>query len=429
VATSPTLTSVSPASVTAGGADVQITLLGSNFTAACEVSWNNQQLAITSVTDTQIVASVPSSAMVNAAASSIIVTNGPGTAPSSPVPFNVLPDLGPNASIAALNLSGRDLAWDAQRGLLYVAVPITDPIFPSTIAVVDPATVTIRQTVPTVPDPRVFDLSDDGQFLYSGSNSSATVQRYTLPSFAIGLTIPTGAGAAPGAAGTVNSCTFPVEVKVAPGHPQEIAVTSGNVNIETIGCGGMAIYDGAVVRPNLPNPYLDFTNIAWGADDTTLFGQTWQGIMPQSLLSALITPQGVGKVQSINGGGLGARVHYDAATNLLYSDSGVITDPVHATQVGAFPSGGLVTIDSARMRAYILTATTALSPTWALQIYNLSTRALLDTIAIPSISGYPVRMTRWGADGIAFVTVPDGIVNNSAGALYILHGSRISGGM
>ena len=433
VAPSPTLNSVSPAAVPVGSADVQVTLTGRDFTQASEVAWNNQTLLIDSVSDTQIVVTVPASALSQAVASGITVSNGPGTGDSNALGFTVLPNLGANTQIGVMNISGQDMVWDSTRSLVYVAVPVSDPTFPSTIAVIDPTKLAVQKTVPLPDQSSSISLSADGQYLYSGFYGQAIVQRYALPSFSLDLTIPTGAGFAADVVGTHGSCTFPVDVKVAPGYPQSIAVTQGNENIEPEGCGGVAIYDNATPRPDtLTANSGDFTNLAWGADATTLFAQSDSIISPQALVGIDVSPYGVTLAGTLNGGGLGAGVHFDSGTKLLYSDSGVITNPVGPVQVGKFSAGGLVVTDSAVKRAYVLTSTGSSNSgngarAYTLEIFDLNSLALLNSIVIPDVLGNPTRMARWGSNGLVFVTTGSLYTTGLTGALYILQGATITG--
>jgi hypothetical protein len=438
IAPSPTLTSITPVAVTAGSADVKVTLTGRDFTQSSQVTWNNQTFPVDSVSDTQIVATIPASSLTTPVASGLAATNGTGTASSSALGFTVLPDLGSSTQINTLDISGQDLAWDSTHNLLYVAVPGSDPVFPNTIAVVDPTKSALTQAIPVANNPGVLALSDDNQYLYSGFYGQAIIQRYALPSFSLDLTIPTGAGYPANTVGTVGSCTFAEEIRVAPGNPQSIAVTSGNYNIEPRGCGNLAIYDNATPRPGLVvygSGAFDFSTLAWGADANTLYGQSDIDGQPQGLAGFSVSSTGVSVGSTLNGGNLGLRVHYDTGTKLLYSDSGVITNPVGPAQVGTFPSGVAVVTDSTLKRAFVLTSSASNglnnsgqgATSYTLNIYDLNTLGLLNSIVIPDVLGYPTRMTRWGSNALAFVTNSQLYTTGSAGVLYILQGSGITG--
>jgi hypothetical protein len=433
IAPAPTLTSVTPAAVAAGSPDTQVTLTGRDFTQASEVTWNNQTLVINSVSDTQLVVTIPASLLTDPVASAITVTNGPGTGSSSPLAFTVLPNLGASTQLSVLNISGRDLVWDNTHSLIYVAVPSNDPVYANSIAIVDPSKTALQQTIPVPQGPSSIAISDDGQYLYSGFFNHAIIQRYDLPSFTLDLTIPSGGHAPPNDVGLTGTCTFAVSIQVAPGSPQTIAVGEGNPE-EFLACGGFDIYDNATPRPGYFTSQAFITAFAWGPDATTLYGQS-EILEPQTLDGFSVSPSGVTLSGQLNTGGLGLRVHFDAGTGLLYSDSGIITNPVGPAQVGnlAGGAGDLLVTDDTLKRIFVLTNTNGNSGSgqgavsYTLDIFDLNTYALLNSITIPDVLGTPFQMARWGTNGIVFVTTGTDYTTPSPGALYILQGNSISG--
>lgn len=434
-APSPTLSSMSPVSVTAGSPDVQVTLNGHDFTQASVVTWNNQKLLVDSVSDTQLVVTIPAASLTNPVGSAITVTNGPGTGSSGALAFTVLPNLGASAQMSVLDISGQDLVWDQTHSLLYIAVPSSDPINPNTIVVVDPATTTLKQTIPVAQGPSSIAISDDAQYLYSGFFDQAIVQRYTLPSFGLDLTFASGGHAPSNLVGLHGTCTFAVGLKVAPGNPQTVAVAEGQQNIEPPACGGLDIYDNATPRPGYVPYYTaqDFGGLAWGADATTLYGQS-QIFEPQTLSAASVSPSGVTLTGTLNTGNFGRHLHYLASTGLLYSDSGVITNPAGHAQVTKLASGGadFTVPDDVLKRIFVLTHTATGTGSgqgavdYTLSIYDLNTYALLHSVTIPGVLGTPMQMARWGTSGMALVT-SGSITSTSPGTLYLLQGSALSG--
>jgi len=64
---------------------------------------------------------------------------------------------------------------------------------------------------------------------------------------------------------------------------------------------------------------------------------------------------------------------------------------------------------------------------YTLQIYDLNTYALINSIVIPNVIGYPVQLVRWGPRGIAFVTNNgDNLGTDAPGLTYILSGPEIA---
>jgi hypothetical protein len=439
------LSSVSPESVVAGSPDATLTLTGTNFTAATLVRWNGNYLATTVVSDTEVQAVIPAAALATPASAPLLVDNS-GDGISSILAFSVLPDLGTNLQLTTLNLSGNDLVWNAATSRLYVAVPNTDSVRPQTIATVDPVARSVVSSLPVAANPYVMAISADDQYLYTGFTNNASVQRYTLPGLTPDLLIALGIGdPAPTVAGDevrggVESCDFAVSLGVAPGADTTIAVTQGSVGIEPLGCGAVAVIDGATPRPTTPAIYTqsghDFSKLTWGADGTALYAQGDDGISSQPISQLTVSSSGVVFDQDVTHDiYLGYRPHFDIPTGLIYGDGGAIIQPSTLAMVSNFQASGLMVPDSTLGFAYFLGQTQSQvggnygqdNANYTLQIFDLKTYALLDSIVIPNVIGYPIQLVRWGASGIAFTTQNgDFEGTNAPGLTYILSGSRIS---
>ena len=88
----PTVSSISPASATAGGTGFTLTVAGSNFTLASVVQWNGASLTTTYVSATQLQASIPSALVSVAGTAQITVfTSGRGGGTSNGVGFTINP--------------------------------------------------------------------------------------------------------------------------------------------------------------------------------------------------------------------------------------------------------------------------------------------------------------------------------------------------
>jgi flagellar hook protein FlgE len=436
VAPSPTVSSVSPAAVLAGSPDTQLTLTGKDFSLATTVTWNNQTLPLDAVTDTQLTVTVPAAMLTAPAASLLTVTNGPGTLPAPSLAFSVLPDLGPTAQLSLLNLAGSDAAWDPTRNLLYVSVPYTDPTYANSIAVVDPSIPAIKQVVPVLDQPGSLSLTSDAAYLYIGSYTNPLVERFALPAFSLDLTIPLGSATFPTSApaGGRETCTFAVDIKAAPGSPHTVAVEQGNNGIEPRGCGGLTIYDDTVQRANALSYSTggEQDTIVWGLDASTLFGQTQDGIEPQTLSDLAVTSTGVSVAKYLNGGSLGLRLHFDPGTGYLFSDSGIITNPANNTQVGNLASGltsgfpALALPDSVNKHVFLLVTTSSAAISgignYELEIFNLPSLTLANTLQLPNLVGQPWQMVRWGTQGLAITTK----FATGPGALYLLQGTAFT---
>ena len=328
-------------------------------------------------------------------------------------------------------------------GLLYESVTTQDLVHGNTIATIDPVAGVVKSVQSEPSGPYVLALSQDNQYLYAGLSGSASVERYDLPAMTPDLQIPLGAGnggignvGGDFGPGSVESCDFALSVQVAPGSPQTIAVTQGNVDISPAACGAVAILDGATPRnETLSSSTVSSGNLTWGADSTALYAQSGYSTSSQALLSLSVSANGVTLNQIFSSNNyLGYRPHFDVGTGYIYSDGGAVTNPANGTQVGNFMASGLMVPDSTLGRAYFLGQTPNQNnygqsfTSYTLQIFDLTHFTLLNSIIIPNVIGLPSQMVRWGASGIAFTTEGgNSQTANAPGMTYIISGPIITG--
>ena len=240
--------------------------------------------------------------------------------------------------------------------------------------------------------------------------------------------------------GGAASCSFAASLAVAPGQNSTFAVSQSAQGSAEADCGATAVIDGATPRPtSLPintNSGYDLKELTWGADDIALYAQGADDLSREPIYSLAVSSDGIAFQQSDDTDVyLGYRPHFDAATGLIYSDGGAVTQPSTLTMVGNFQASGLMVPDSKTGLAYFLGQTSSQvggnygqdTENYTLQIYDLKTYALLSSIVIPNIIGVPTQMVRWGASGIAFTTIYGGSTGaNPPGLTYLLGGSALS---
>jgi hypothetical protein len=108
------------------------------------------------------------------------------------------------------------------------------------------------------------------------------------------------------------------------------------------------------------------------------------------------------------------RIHFDRGTKLIYSDDGHAVNPSTGNPVGHFSAGfGVMVPDSTVNAAFFLSETS----NGTIQSFDLKRFSLNGSITIPNVSGSPVRIIRWGNNGLAFTT--------SAGPLYLIGGNFV----
>lgn len=84
----PTLTSVSPNAVTAGGASFTLTATGTNFVSSSTIYWNGTVLTTTFVSATSLTASVPAAKIATAGTASVTIVT-PGATTTGAVTFTI----------------------------------------------------------------------------------------------------------------------------------------------------------------------------------------------------------------------------------------------------------------------------------------------------------------------------------------------------
>ena len=176
----PTVTSISPASVDAGGPSFTLTVTGTGFVAYSRIMWNGYQLSTTLVDSSTLTATISNWDIATPHTASVSVYNptpGGGTSSSQTFPVTIPEQPG----VRLVSLKANDLAWDPYQQKIYVSVPGVSSVNPNTITVLDPFTGELTGSRFVGSDPDRVALSDDGQFLYVGLRGASSVERLTLP--------------------------------------------------------------------------------------------------------------------------------------------------------------------------------------------------------------------------------------------------------
>ena len=105
----PTISSLSPSSATAGGDAFTLTVNGTNFVSGAVVNWASTALATTYVSATQLTAAVPASLIANTGSASITVSESAGTSVGAIFTINALP----TPTISSLSPSSATAGGDA----------------------------------------------------------------------------------------------------------------------------------------------------------------------------------------------------------------------------------------------------------------------------------------------------------------------------
>jgi YVTN family beta-propeller protein len=100
----PTLTSISPTSATAGGANFTLTAIGTSFVSGSVVQWNGAALTTTFVSATKLTAAVPASDITKSGTSTVTVfTAAPGGGTSTSQTFTISAAANPAPTLASIS--------------------------------------------------------------------------------------------------------------------------------------------------------------------------------------------------------------------------------------------------------------------------------------------------------------------------------------
>jgi hypothetical protein len=426
----PTITSLSPSSVTAGASGFTLTVNGQYFPAGSTVQWNGTTLSSNFSGSTSVTATVPDSAVATAGSYPVTVVSpgsGSGSVTSAAVNFTVsqLP-----SGMAIVNQTANDIAADPTRPVIYASVPSTAGQNGNKVIAIDAASGSILKSVQAGSEPNKMAVSDDGQFLYVALDGSSSVKRFLLPDLTEDFTVSLGADSFFGA-------NVALDLAVAPGSPHTWAVTSGNLGVSPAAQKGVSIYDdsvqrGASVGRNSPHGGFDLLLgvIAWGADSSTLYGANNEST-GFDLYVLPIGPTGVGTIKDYGNAMPGfnnGHIRYDATTKYVYGESGYIVNPATGAAAGHFAYSGPMTTDGGLKQAFFITANSGSAANGTMASFDLSALTPINTLVFPNVSAGPVRLVRWGSNGLAFNTLNytySGSTTTKTGKIYIYSGSFV----
>lgn len=402
-ANAPTITLLNPGSAIAGGTAFTLTVTGTNFVASSTVQWNGSPRTTTFISSTSLQAAVNAADIAGVGTSSITVAN-PAANGGVSTPFGLFigstvgtSGSGAGFSMTTINQASKDLVFDPAHQEIFLSVPNVSASG-NTISVVDLATAKIVGAQFAGSNPNVLAISDDNQFVYAGIDGSSAVQRFTVPSLSPDVTYSLGT------AGFFGP-QFALDLGVAPGAPHTTAVTAGAFNVSPSAQGGITIFDDATARTTIAKGGASlYDSLQWGADATALFAANNEST-GFDFYTLAVSSSGVTLGHDSSGvfSSFGNRIHFDAGTKLIYSNDGHIVNPTTGNSVGTFStSSGLMVPDSKLNKAFFLTGIG--SPTVTITSFDLTLFTKIDSITISGVIGKPLRLIRWGQNGLVFNT-------------------------
>jgi hypothetical protein len=404
----PVVSGLSPASVVAGGPTFTITVSGKNFAQGDTVEWGSTPLSSTFVSSTTMTAEVPNQLISHPTSDTIIVQTTVPYSLNFGATITVTAAQPPGSAgftLSTVSVQANDMVWNPSSQQIYLSVAGTDTISPNTITALDPATGQLDASVSAGSGAYRLGVSSDGSLLYAGLNNNGSVQRFTLPGLAKDITIPLGGG------------TWAADIEPAPGSPDTVAVSRAT---SLTAPGSVVIYDGSTPRSatvsTVPGPSEPLRSLAWNSNGLDIYASFNDFASTDTLFVLSVSADGVqlSKSEQLmtgdNAFSMG-NIHYSALTGYLYADDGPIIDPSAGSVVNQLPLAAVqeglgspvLTLDDNLGIAWVIGQLVG-SQQYVLEVFDLRTDALLGSIAIPNVVGTPVKLIRWGSDGLAFLT-------------------------
>ena len=249
-ASAPTLTSLAPSSATVGGAAFTLTLTGTGFVAGATVNFGtNPAITPSSVTSTQIVATIPAADIATAGTVNVTVTNPAGGGTSNAQTFTInnptptatsLSPTNATAGGAAFTLTVNGTAFvstsvvkfnGAAKTTTFVsATQLTAAITAADIATAGTATVTVTNPAPGGTSNAVsFTISNAVPTISSLSPSSAVAgtAAFTLTVNGVGFV----SGATVNFNGAIKVTTFVSNTQITAAIPASDISSPGSANV------------------------------------------------------------------------------------------------------------------------------------------------------------------------------------------------------
>lgn len=286
-----------------------------------------------------------------------------------------------------------DAIWDERQQVLYLALPSEAGPNGNSIVALDPRANRVVRSQFAGSDPTVLAVSDDGQYLYAGLQGSASIRRFRLPDLEPDLTIPL-------AADVDGGPSFAVDLAVVPGSPRSV-VAALSVDSLLPDVSSTVVFDDAVPRPQTLGQLDCSCSTLQLASATQLFaannettGYDFYDIAIDE--SGLRLNNHVREAFSM----FGIRIHYSPDTRLLYSDDGIVFDPVAVERVAHLGTRGPMVPDTGRNLLYFAESDGGSR----IAAYDATT---YEPVGVPrkfSEQAQLNRLVRWGLDGLALTT-------------------------
>ena len=297
--------------------------------------------------------------------------------------------------VFAVNYTTQDLIYDPVRDRLLLSVTNgAAPVYSNGLAVFNPYTGLTESFVASGVAPGDMARSDDGQFLYVSLPDAGTVEKFELPTLTFNSSFAVGGEEING----VQYTNYARSLAVVPGQPDSLV--AWNVRHPYNGSlehgYGIALYQDGVKAPNVTDAGGSWKAV-FDTDSGTLLGYNAGDLRRCDLDTNGVTFAEQYPTLYLAGNDIeygGGHLFNTGGEMLNY-------DPFQVEWVFAGAQNStLVEPDPVSGRVFFLTQ----NGTWQIKAYDVLSRRLLGSLAVPNLAGTPSKLIRWGADGLAFQT-------------------------
>jgi hypothetical protein len=319
-----------------------------------------------------------------------LVDPGPAVPTPTPTPSptpSPTPTPAPVTFIRELSLPVNDLLTHQPSQTLYLTVPSTTGTRGNTITPLNPSTGAFGPSVFVGSEPGRMAMSSDNQVIYAALGGAAAIRRFDVATQTPGQQFSVGQDPFFGNY-SVN------DMAVAPGQPNLLAVARHHPGISPPEAG-VAVFDSGVQRPvTTPGHSVASSFLAFSDSPSTLYGD--------GLNIMTIAADGV-RITGNTGFSVGNSIEF--RNGLVYSSAGQVVNPTTGALVGTFGGqsffGSALAVDTQLNRIFFASEN---GSNVLIRAFDLSNFLPLGTVSVPTGGGFPTRLVRWGANGLAFRT-------------------------
>ncbi len=306
--------------------------------------------------------------------------------------------------VHTLSITTNDLVYDSNTDRIYVSIPSSNGSNGNSIGVINPNTYLLENTIFMGSEPSVLAISDNGQYIYSGFNSTSKIRRFDVATQSASLQFQLGADSFLGP-------YYAEDIEVIPGQPNSIAVSRKYLTTSPR-FAGVAIYEDGVQRPTISDWFGsgEISNKIEFKNSTTLFGYDNE-TTGFNFNRLAVNSGGVSLVSTAGNmpSGFAFSLDFTYFNNNAYFTNGSVVDATTAPYVnGVFPSAnGPVVYDTYNnLVCYAYSNNGVIT----FKRYNPTTFLLFDTLSISSAFGQAKSIISCGNGCYAFNTTDNNVV-------------------